>query len=160
MAANTNSVPGKIIGIRIAGVWLACQTDATLNITVNVTEEDPCKPDGDNPTSADTIPWVTRTADTRDWSIDFSNKLMRDTLKAANNAQNIAKLIIDGNVYLEDLEFSTANDQTFSDVDMVYSGSGIITSFSLNAPESGPATMDNTISGNGALTYQYVPVTT
>lgn len=161
MAANTTSVPGKILGIRIAGVWLACQTDATLNMTVNVTEEDPCKPDGDAEVSAaNSIPWVTRTADTRDWSMDFSNKLMRDSLKVSNNAQNIAKLIIDGTVYIDDVEFASADGQTASDTDLIYSGPGIITSFTLNAPESGPATMDNTISGNGALTYSYIQVTT
>ena len=49
--AEKNSVPGSIIGLTIKdstsvldGVWLPCQTDATLNLGVETEEEDPCKP--------------------------------------------------------------------------------------------------------------------
>lgn len=156
-----NSVPGKIIGIRIGGKWLACQTDATLNITVDVTEEDLCKPDGDvAPTSENAIPWKERTADSRDWNVDFNSKLMRDSLSTANAAVDVAGLIIAGNVYVDDFEFSTANGQTYSDYDFVYSGKGILTNFSLAAPESGAATQTSTITGNGPLGRTKVPVTT
>ena len=156
----SNKVPGSILGIRIGGQWLECQTDATLNITVNVSEEDPCKPDGDSVSPNNEIPWVERTADSRDWSVDFSSTLMRDSLNTANNPSNVAKLIIDGDVYVEAFEFATANNQARMDSDMVYSGSGILTNFTLNGPATGSATMDSTISGNGPLTYSYVPVTT
>lgn len=152
-----NSVPGKIIGVRVGGVWLNCQTDATLNLTVNVSEEDPCKPDGDALTTENSIPWVERTADSRDWSIDFSAKLMRDSLASANDPADIAGLIIDGTVNAE-VEFATADNQTYSDYDFVYSGSGIITNFTLNAPASGAATQDATVTGNGPLTRAVVPV--
>lgn len=154
------AVAGKIIGIRLGGVWLECQTDATLNISVNVTEEDPCKPDGDADTPETAIPWIERTADSRDWSVDFSAKLMRDSLSTQNAPANVAKLIIDGDVYVDDFEFATANNQDQSANDMIYSGSGILTGFTLNAPVSGAATTDSTITGNGPLTYSYPPVTT
>lgn len=150
----SNSVPGKIIGIRLGGVWLKCQTDATLNLSVNVTEEDPCKPDGDV-TDADAIPWIERTADSRDWSVDFNAKFLRDSLSTENAPANVAKLIIDGDVYVEDFEFLTAENQDFSQFDMVYSGSGILTSFTFNAPTTGAANTTATITGNGALTYSY-----
>lgn len=153
MAVNT--VPGSIIGVRIGGAWLSCQVDATLNITVNVTEDDPCKPDPSDLNVQDT-PWVERTADSRDWNIDFSQKLMRNSLVASNS--NIGDLIVSGNLDV-DVEFMTRPGQKKSDYDFVYAGSGIITNFTFNAPGTGAATTDSTISGNGALTYTQVPVT-
>lgn len=154
MAVNT--IPGKLIGVRIGGTWLNCQVDSTLNLTVNVTEDDPCKPSPDDLASGD-VPWIERTADTRDWSIDVSQKLLKDSLAAAN--PDLGELIIEGNIDVE-VEFMTLPGQTTSNYDFVYSGSGILTNFTLNAPAVGAATTDATISGNGALTYTKVPVTT
>lgn len=154
MAVNT--VSGSVIGIRIAGVWLPCQTDATLNLTANVTEDDPCKPDPEDEEAQD-ISWVERTVDSRDWSIDFSQKLMRNSLIAEN--PDLGELFVDGNLDVE-VEFMTRPGQTKSDYDFVYAGSGILTNFTLNAPVTGAATTDSTISGNGTLTYTKVPVTT
>lgn len=154
MAVNTT--PGNIIGVRLGGIWLDCQVDATLNMTVNVTEDDPCKPNPDDLEQGST-PWVERTADTRDWSIDFSQKLMKDSLAAAN--PDLGEMIINDEINVE-VEFMTLPGQTKSNYDFVYSGTGILTNFTLNAPVTGAATTDATISGNGALTYVKVPVTT
>ena len=151
----SNKVPGSIIGVRFGGVWLRCQTDATLNLTVNVTEEDACKPDAEDAISGD-IPWVERSVDSRDWNIDFSQNLMRNSLAASN--PDIAQYIIDGEVEVE-VEFMTRPGQEKSDYDFIYSGSGIITGFTLNAPATGTATTDSTVVGNGPLTYEKIPVT-
>lgn len=150
----SNKVPGSIIGLRIGGVWLRCQTDATLNLTVNVTEEDACKPDAGDPEASD-IPWVERTVESRDWSMDFSTNLMRNSLAASN--PDVAKMIVDGDVEVE-VEFITRPGQTKSDNDFIYAGSGIITGFTLNAPQTGVATTDSTIVANGPLTYDVIPV--
>lgn len=151
----SNKVPGSIIGVRYGGVWMKCQTDATLNLTVNVTEEDACKPDSTTPDAAGGS-WVERSVDSRDWDISFSQNLMRNSLAALN--PDTAKLIIDGNVDVQ-VEFMTQIGQTKSDFDFIYAGSGILTGFTLNAPTSGVATMDSTIAGNGPLTYTRVPAT-
>lgn len=150
----SNKVPGSIIGVTIGGTWYMCQTDATLNLSVNVTEEDPCKPAPGDAATGD-IPWVERTADSRDWSIDFSSNLMRNSL-AANNP-NIAKLVIDGDVDVE-VEFMSRVGQSKIDKDFLYAGSGIITGVTLNAPVTGNATNDASIAGNGPLTYTEVAV--
>lgn len=150
----SNKVPGNIIGVTIGGVWYKCQTDATLNLIVNVTEEDPCKPDPEDQASGD-LAWIERTADSRDWSIDFSSALLRNSLEASN--PDIARLIVDGDVDVE-VQFMTRVNQTKSDVDFIYSGSGILTGFTLNAPVAGSATTDTSIAGNGPLTYTKVPV--
>lgn len=155
-----NSVPGKLIGVRINGQWVDCQTDAKLNITVKTTDDTLCKPDGDALTPDNSIPWQTRTADSRDWNVTYSSQMLHDSLKGTNNGQNILKLLLDGNVYITDMEFATATGQTASAEDMIISGACIITSFTLNAPEAGAATFDNTLTGNGPLTYSFPPITT
>ena len=81
---------------------------------------------------------------------------MRNSLAALN--PDTAKLIIDGDVDVQ-VEFMTQIGQTKSDFDFIYAGSGILTGFTLNAPTSGVATMDSTITGNGPLTYTRVPAT-
>jgi len=151
----SNKVPGSIIGVRFGGVWLSCQTDATLNLTVNVTEEDSCKPDEGDSVAGD-ISWVERSVDSRDWSIDFSQNLMRNSLAASN--PDIGNLIIDGDVEVE-VEFMSRPGQVKSDYDFVYSGSGIITGFTMNGPATGTATTDTTVVGNGPLAYEKVLVT-
>lgn len=151
-----NNVPGNIIGVRAQGIYLPCQVDATLNLTANVTEDDACKPDPDDEASGD-IPWVTRTIDSRDWSIDFSQKLLRTSLALAN--PDFGQLFVDGDLEI-DVEFMTMPGQTKSNYDFLYAGSGILTGFTVNAPVTGAATTDATISGNGPLTYTKVPVTT
>lgn len=149
-----SKVPGSVIGVTIGGVWLKCQTDATLTLTVNVTEEDPCKPDEGDAPSGD-IPWVERTPESRDWEISFNNNLMKNSLEAAN--PDMGKLIVDGDVEVQ-VQFLTRPGQTKSDYDLVYSGTGIITGFTFNAPVTGASTTESTITGNGPLTYTVVPV--
>lgn len=162
--AEKNSVPGSIIGIRLKEVgsvdpsqWLNCQVDATLDLAVETEEEDPCKPTPEEVALGDDVPWAEFTASKRNWNITFSQKLMRASLAAGN--VDVANLIISGKIMVE-VEFMTAPGQTKSDVDFVYSGTGILTGFTFNAPATGAATTDSTIQGTGALTYVTVPVTT
>lgn len=150
----SNKIPGSIIGLTIGGTWYKCQTDATLELVVNVSEEDPCKPNpGDAASGA--LSWVERTADSRDWNMSFSAALLRNSLAAAN--PDIARLIVDGNVAVE-VQFMTRTLSGKTDMDFVYAGSGILTGFTLNAPATGSATTDTSIAGNGPLTYTKIPV--
>lgn len=155
----TSTVEGKLIGVSVGGKWLVCQTDATLAITVAMTEQDVCKPDGDSaPSGSDNIPWINRTADSRDWNIKVSQNLIRDTLASANF--DFGQNLVNGNVYLDNVLFKTANGQTESNYGFVYSGSAIISDFSLTAPTKGGSKIDTTLTGNGPLTYTKTPVTT
>lgn len=162
--AEKNSVPGSIIGITIKdstseldGVWLDCQVDGTLELAVETEEDDPCKPTPEELVTNGDVPWAEFTASKRNWNISFSQKLMRTSLSAAS--PDIAKLIITGKISVE-VQFMTAPGQTKSDFDFVYSGTGILTGFTLNAPVSGASTSDSTIQGTGPITYVVVPVTT
>jgi len=161
--AEINSVPGSVIGIRLKGVdaltpsvWLNCQVDATLEISVDTDEDDPCKPSPTDIGTLGDIPWAEFTPSKRNWNISFSQKLMRNSLVASNI--DISDLIITGKVYVE-VEFMTTPGQTKSDYDFVYSGTGILTGFTLNAPGSGASTSDSTIQGTGPITKTVVPVT-
>lgn len=153
-----SKIPGNVFGVQIGSVFLPCQTTATLNMTVNVSEDDPCKVlDG---SAGGGIPYVTRTADSRDWSIDVDSSLLRDSMAAANADTDLGQLFVDGTVAIDNVLFRTAINQEASDVDVIYSGPAILTSFSISAPATGANTTSATFSGNGALTRETVPVTT
>jgi hypothetical protein len=154
-----NKIPGNIIGVQIGSTWLACQADASLNIVANTSEDALCKVlDGGE--GAGQAPWKTFTVDSREWNISVSAALLKDSLAAANYGQNLAKLIIDGDMEIANVLFRTATDQEFADYDMIYSGAAILTNFTVNAPATGANTTDATFQGNGALVYSYPPKTT
>lgn len=162
--AGVNSVPGSIIGIRLkksdtldTPQWLNCQVESTLELAVETEEEDACKPSPDTIEEVGDIPWAEFTPSKRNWNISFSQKLMRDSLAALNI--DVSDLIILGDVYV-DVEFMTVPGQTKSDFDFIYAGTGILTGFTLNAPNTGASTSDSTIQGTGAITRTVVPVTT
>lgn len=158
-----NSVPGSVIGIRLKDInavtpskWLPCQVDATLNLAVETDEDDACKPSPDDIVATGDTPWADFTPSKRNWDISFSQKLMRASLATANI--DISDLIITGKIYVE-VEFMTTPGQSKSDYDFVYSGTGILTGFTLNAPGSGASTSDSTIQGTGPITRTVTPRT-
>jgi len=153
-----NKVSGSIIGVQIGTAFLQCQAEATLNMIGNVSEDAPCKVlDG---TSTSGIPWVTRTVDSKDWNVTVNQSLLRDSLAAENDGVNLGKIFIDTDLQVANVLFRTAEDQEAMDSDMIYSGPAILSGFSITAPATGANTTAATFSGNGALTYQFIPVTT
>lgn len=149
------AIPGKLLAVTINGQKYRCQTDGSLNITANLSEDDPCKPD-DQSTPAE-AGWVTRSVDSRDWSMSFSAKSFSDNIQAHNS--DVSSLMIDGDLDVE-VEFLTTPGQHSFPEDIVYSGSGILANFTLNAPVTGGSTYDVEVSGNGPLTLTRIPATT
>lgn len=149
---------GKLIGVKVNGSYIRCQTDATLTLTVNTTEDDPCKPTEEEATNA--AAWITRTVDTKDWNVSVTAKSFADVLAGFLDNSDIAALMIEGDPNVE-MTFQTirTTDYDYSSI-FVYEGTGILTSFTHNAPEAGQSTYDLEISGNGALTFEETPVTT
>lgn len=149
---------GKLIGVKINGSFLRCQTDATLTINVNVTEDDPCKPTESDSTNG--ASWTTHSVDTKDWSVSVTAKTFADVSAGLLDNGDIAGLMIDGNPSVE-MTFQTiqTTDYDYSSI-FLYEGTGTLTSFNLNAPVDGESTYDLEITGNGALTYTETPVTT
>lgn len=154
-----SKIPGSVIGVQIGSAWIDCQAEATLNIIANVSEDEPCKV-LDGSAGSGKAPWITRTVDTRDWNIDVSGSLLRTSLNAENAGVNLASLIINGDMEIDNVIFRTAENQESSDVDFIYSGPAILTNFSLTAPATGANTTSATFSGNGPLTESLIPVTT
>jgi len=154
-----SKIPGSVFGVQIGNKWLQCQAEATLNTTVNVTEDELCK-DFSGTSGADAIPFLTRTADSRDWSIDVSGALLKDSFAAANADVDLGKLFVDGAVYVDNVLFRTALNQDSVDHDVIYSGAAILTSFNITAGATGANTTAATFTGNGALTRTVTPVTT
>lgn len=148
--------PGKIWGISVNGNFVNCQIDATLTINNNVSESAPCKP---GPTdSYKSSGWVTNNIDSKSWEITGSNKSFADALQM-NNADFI-DLLVNGSSIVQ-VQFGTTQhpDYDFDEI-QVFSGEGIISNFTLNAPNEGEGTSDFTITGNGAPTFTRTPVTT
>lgn len=153
----TNKIPGNIIGIQLGDNWLQCQADATLNMTANTSEDALCK---ELETEGEDAPWKTHTVDSREWNVDVSQALLKDSLATLNNDVNLGKLFIDGDLEITSLLFRTKVDQQFADNDMIYEGAAILTNFSITAPATGANTTSATFLGNGALTYSFPPKTT
>lgn len=152
-----NELPGKLLGVTTDGEFINCQLDATLNLTLNLTESTPCKP---SPTetykSGQTIK---RTIDSRDWTITFSAKALAQAL--ANNQNKLAqKLLVGGDPNVQ-VTFQTTETTDYDfPIVFVYEGEGILQDLTINAPQDGDATHDGTIVANGDLTYTETPVTT
>lgn len=147
---------GKLIGVKINGSYIRCQTDATLTITTNVTDDDPCKPTEQETTGG--ASWVTHSIDTKAWNVSVTAKAFADQAAGLLDNSDIAALMI-GNPSVE-MTFQTiqTTDYDYASI-FVYEGTGTLTSFTHNAPVAGESTYDMEITGNGALTFEETPVT-
>ena len=144
-----NSLPGKLLGVTLDGVYYKCQTAADLTFSAAVTADDACKPDqGDD---AQPIQWVTNTVDNKSWVITFSAKSFADGLGASNFA--LSKFFVDSDLSCTAhfMTNPTLGDGTISS-DILYEGDGLLTGLKINAPEKGASTYDATITGNGPMT--------
>lgn len=152
------AIQGKLIGVKLNGTYIRCQTDATLTITANTTDTDPCKPSEDEATNS--ASWITHSIDSKAWTVSVTAKAFADQLAGAIDNSDIAALMITGDPSVE-MTFQTIKTTDYDhDNIFVYEGTGTLTSFTHNAPSTGESTYDLEITGNGALTYTETPVTT
>lgn len=153
--ANSKVIPGKLILASTGGTAFDCQQDATLSITYNLTQEEPCKPD---PTETYRgFSWQTSTTDSASWEITFT---LKATDANSNNQNTLLNALVNtGNEMNIVFETSSAQgtDLQFSSI---FEGDGLISSFSWNAPSAGESTVDVTVTGNGEPTFSVTPVTT
>lgn len=152
------AIQGKLIGVKINGTYIRCQTDATLAITANTTDSDPCKPSEDEATNA--ASWVTHSVDSKAWTVSVTAKTFADDVAGVIDNTEIANLMITGTPEVE-VTFQTIKTTDYDHASIwVYEGTATITSFTVNGPGSGESTYDLELTGNGALTYTETPVTT
>lgn len=152
------ALPGKLISMKIGGVQIRCQTDITLNIVVNTTDNDPCKPSEEEAANG-ASQWVTRTIDTKEWSASATAKTFADvTAGFIDNGDITALMLADPTVEVT-IGTTQTTDYNFPEL-WVYEGTGILTNFTLNGAQAGESTYDIEISGSGELTYTATPFTT
>lgn len=153
--ANSKVIPGKLILASTGDTAFDCQQDATLSITYNITQEEPCKPD---PTETYRgFSWQTSTTDSAAWEITFT---LKATDANANNQNSILDTLVNtGNEMSIAFETSSAQG-TGLQFASLFEGDGLISSFSWNAPSAGESTVDVTVTGNGEPTFTVTPVTT
>lgn len=153
--ANSKVIPGKLIVVTSGDVAFDCQQDASLSITYELSQEEPCKPD---PTETYRgFSWQTSTTDSASWEITFTLKATDATQNNQNSLLN--QLINTGNELSLAFETSSAVGAGLT-VASIFEGDGLISSFSWNAPSTGESTVDVTVSGNGEPTFTTVPATT
>ena len=149
---------GKLIGVKVNGQFLRCQTDATLSITVNTMDDDPCKPTEEDSTNGTS--WITHSIDTKTWNVSVTAKAFADVQAGVLDNGDITNLMITGDPSVE-MTFQTIQTTDYDHPSIfLYEGTGTLTSFNFNAPVAGEATYDLEITGNGELQYTETPVTT
>lgn len=153
----TNTVQGKLMGVTIGGEWADCQTDATLTITKTLTTPDPCKPAPGESSSAGG--WDMPTVETKNYELSFSAKTFAET-SGFSLAEVTAQFLTSD----EPVEWVFQTNDELTDYNhpttLVYSGEGLLSSLTVNAPSAGESTYDTTITGYGEPSFEKVPVTT
>ena len=131
--ATTGKFNGDLLILDIDGNTLAHSTDATLTITQ----------DAPDTTTKDSAGWKENLDDgNRGWEMSASGLL---TFDAANTApDDLADSIL--NNTSNTLKFTTGETG-----DVEYSGTGKLTSISMNSPQNAPPSFEVTYLGNGAL---------
>ena len=146
-------IPGKLLLVRMGDDFFNCQQDASLSITYNLTQEDPCKPDPSEPYKG--FSWQTSTTDSATWEISFT---LKATDANANNQNSLLNQLVNtGNSVEISFETSDASG-TGLEFASVFEGDGLISSFTWNAPANGESTVDVTVTGNGDPSFATVPV--
>lgn len=149
-------MPGKLLALTIGGRKLRCQTNGTLTLGTSLTQDDPCKPD-DVSTGTVAGEWETSTVDSRNWKISVDAASFLDDLR--ENGFDLVDQFVNESLAVEVEFLTTPGDHDFPE-DVVFSGSGLIDTLTLNAPAKGNSTYTASITGNGAPTFTRIPVTT
>lgn len=155
----TNVLQGSVLGVRIGDNWIRCQTDATLTLTKNLTTPDPCKPAPGE--SAASGKWNQPVVETKEWSIDFSAKTFADTTADGYSLSYVTQQFLQNDDPVE-VVFQTNDELTdySAPLSLLYTGEGLLSSLTVNAPGTGESTYDTTITGVGEILFEEVPVTT
>lgn len=146
-----SAIEGKILTVTIGGKKLDCQTDGTLNITKEVTTDEPCKDS--------TGKWTTGRVTSKSWNISVSARTFLENV-ATLNQLDIIDLMIDDNDAPVEIEWLSTPGDHDGDLDVVLSGEAIPNNFTWNAPANDLSTQDIEFTGTGPLTKVEIPVTT
>lgn len=151
------ALQGSLIGMRVDDVYYRCQTDLTLNINTNTNVEDPCKEDPNTPDAG--YNWDDPVITGQAWDGSFSARSFADSLEG-NQADLIERLVA-GDVIAEiDVSINTTSSKFDGTEQQTFTGTGIITGFTLNAGSADSSTYDVTILGKGKPSFVRIPVTT
>lgn len=152
------AVQGKLLYMTVDGNEINCQTDLTLNMTANTTDEEACKPLSTETTDASL--WITRTVASKEWDASVSAKTIISAVTANNtNIATLAGLFITGTNQVEvAIQVNSGHDDFGEPQTFVFTGNAIMNGFTLNAPIEGDSTGDVTFVSNGAPTWTQTTV--
>ena len=131
--ATTGTVNGRLIKIYVADTAVTCQTNSTLEMTMEP-RESTCKDDSGNAASF--------LAGRTSWTMGGEAKLAFDAAKGFSALYT---------AWTAGTELDVAWQSTVAG-DKGYEGTGFITSLSADTPDNEDSTFSFTIQGSGALT--------
>ncbi|MEI2271830.1 phage tail protein [Sphingobacterium sp. ML3W] len=149
-------LPGSVIGITINGKEIQCELESSMSITVNTSDNDPCKPSSTEAYKA--AKWTDPTVDSKSWEITFNAKAFADSVEFNN--LDMLELLINGDPIVE-VQFYTKQhpDYDFDEI-AIFSGKGVLSMDDWTAPAEGESTYSGTIAGKGKPTFVRTPITT
>lgn len=147
-------MPGKLLALTVGGRKLRCQTNGTLTLGTSLTQDDPCKPDD---VSTGTATWESSVIDTQNWKISVDAASFLDDLR--ENGFDLIEQAVSGSLNVEVEFLTTPGDHDFPE-DVIFSGSGIMDTITLNTPAKGNSTYTVAITGNGEPSFTRIPVST
>lgn len=134
------AVAGRLIGVKINGAFVACETACTFNFDIDML-----------PASAvDSDRWKEWVQGIRSWSITVNGNLLLESV-ASDFKTIVNSGLIQGSVFF--LQFSTHPTST---IQLVYSGAAYVKGGQLNAQSTGAANWSLSFQGTGALNSSFV----
>lgn len=152
------ALQGKLLYLRVDGAELDCQTDITLNMTANTTDDEGCKPSSTD-TGNDNL-WITRSVSSKEWDGSVTAKtIIADIAANTTNISQLAGKFITGTNNVEvAVQVNSGHDEFGEPQSFVFTGGAIMNGLTLNGPFEGDSTGDVTFVSNGAPTWVQTPV--
>lgn len=132
-------VAGRLIGLKINGAFVSCETSCTFNFDIDML-----------PASAvDSGRWKEWVSGIRSWGITVNGNLLLESV-ASDFKTIVTSGLMQGNIFY--LQFSTRPSST---IELVFSGAALTKGGQLNAPSAGVANWSVSFNGTGALATSY-----
>lgn len=152
-------VEGKLISVVADDVAMGCQQDITINFNINTETDEPCKPilaGTDGVSASKAVSWANPYATEISWDATFNAALLIETVTSNPNYIDLVDKLVNKSEVEVTIEVLIPTMGTGT-IGKKFEGIGIMSGLSLNAPTSGKANQDVTVTGKGKPTWTDVP---
>lgn len=145
-------IKGSAFLVGLDGDPLNCQLDANITLGQDMESEDACKPLLPNNDGS----WRENTSGDRNWEVSGSGKVEDDDKDTLTTLDSLLKHFLGSNT---SIEISVGTNDPKLAFARTFSGTGKLTSLTVNFPATGSATYDYTLEGLGKPSYVKTPKT-